>query len=243
MKRSVMTVAMLLLAAPAWAQIPDTYTNLKVLPREISKADLVNRMREMAGSLGVRCNHCHVGPESLQGMDFATDEKPTKRTARVMMKMVEEINGKLLAPIETGRTDTTRVRCVTCHRGVTVPKYIDEIVLEAIETKGVDAALADYRELRTKFYGSAAYDFSQGPLNAIVEQLAGQKIDDAFAVARASIELNPNAAYPQMLLGRLHLMRGERDQAVDALRKAVEIEPTNTWARKQLDELLAPEKD
>jgi hypothetical protein len=225
---------------PAGAQIPDAYTNLEVLPRDISKADLVNRMREVAGSLGVRCHHCHVGPENLQGMDFATDEKPAKRTARVMMKMVEEINAKLLKPIETGRAETTKVRCVTCHRGVTVPEYIDEIVTRAIETKGVDAALAEYRELREKYYGSAAYDFSQGPLNVIVERLAGQKkVDDAFTVARTNVELHPNDAYPQVLLARLHLLRGERDPAVAALRKAVEIDPANAWVKKQLDELVA----
>lgn len=234
--------AALLAAPPAWAQIPDTYKNLTVLPKEITKGELVGRMREIAGSLGVRCNHCHVGPENLQGMDFASDEKPTKRTARVMMKMVEEINGKLLKPIETGRTETTRVRCVTCHRGVTVPKYIDEIVEQAIQSKGVEAALTEYRELRKKYYGSAAYDFSPGPLNVIVERLGGQqKLDDAFAVARANIELNPTAAYPQLVLARLHLARGEKEQAIAAVRKAVEIEPDNAWAKKQLDELTAPD--
>ncbi len=224
----------------AAAQIPDKYTNLQVLPKDITKGDLVNRMREVAGSLGVRCNHCHVGPDDLQGMDFATDEKPAKRTARVMMKMVEEINGRHLKTIETGRPETTQVRCITCHRGVTVPKYIDEIVAHAIEEKGVDAALAEYRELRKKHYGSAAYDFSQGPLNVIVERLARQqKLDDAFAIARANIELNPADAYPNALLARLHLMRGEKEQAIAALRKAVELDPSNAFVKKQLDDLLA----
>ncbi len=224
------------------AQIPDKYTNLQILPTEITKGDLVGRMREIAGSLGVRCNHCHLGPDDLQGMDFATDEKATKRTARVMMKMVEEINGRLLKPVDTGRAEVTQVRCITCHHGITVPKPIHEIVAHSIEQKGVGPALTEYRDLRKQYYGSSAYDFSQGPLNYIVEKLVRQqKLDDAFAIATTNIELNPTDAFPQMLLGRIHLARGEKELAIAAIRKAVELDPTNTWAKKQLDDLTAPE--
>ncbi len=229
-------------AGGATAQIPDKYTNLQVLPKDIVKGDLVGRMRDIAGSLGVRCTHCHVGPDDLQGMDFATDDKATKRTARIMMKMVEEINGRLLKPIETGRAETTQVQCVTCHHGLIVPKPIQEIVAHAIEEKGVGPALSEYRELRKQYYGSAAYDFSPRPLNGIVERLMQQqKLDDAFAIATANIELNPADAFPQLLLGRIHLARGEKELAIAAVRKAVELDPTNAWAKKQLDDLTAPQ--
>ena len=238
-----LAVAMLIAAAGQLeAQIPDTYTNLQVLPKEIAKPDLVSTMREMAGSLGVRCTHCHVGPDDLQGMDFATDEKATKRTARVMLRMVDEINGSHLKRIETGRAETTRVRCLTCHRGLTVPKSIHEILERSIADKGVAAALVEYRELRDEYYGSAAYDFSQGPLNYIVEKLTRErKLDDALTVAHADIELHPDAAYPRVLLARLHLARGEKELAIAALRKAVELDPTNAFVKRQLDELTAPE--
>jgi tetratricopeptide (TPR) repeat protein len=184
----------------------------------------------------------HVGGVAdLQGMDFATDEKATKRTARVMLRMVEEINNSYLKRVETDRPETTRVRCITCHHGLTVPKSIDEILTRSIEAKGVAAALTEYRELREKYYGSAAYDFSQGPLNYIVEKLSREKkADDALAVVNANIELNPQAAYPHVLLSRLRLARGEKDQAIAELRKAVELDPTNAFVKKQLDELTAP---
>ena len=235
--------AWVLLAATggAAAQIPDKYTNLQVLPKDITKPDLINTMREMAGSLGMRCVNCHVGPDNLEGMDFATDEKATKRTARVMLRMVAEINGTLLKGIETGRTETTRVRCITCHRGVTVPRSIDEILVRSIDEKGVAAALTEYRELRGKYYGSAAYDFSQGPLNYIVEKLSREKkVNDALAVSNANVELNPQAAYPHVLLARLRMARGEKDLAIAELRKAVELEPTNEFIKKQLEEATAP---
>jgi hypothetical protein len=243
--RTLWTVAVLACAFTAGvreaaAQIPDQYTNLQVLPKDITKGDIVTLMREMAGSLGVRCAYCHVGPDDLQGMNFATDEKAVKRTARVMMKMVEDINGRQLKGIETGRAETTRVQCVTCHRGLTVPKPIHEILTTEIEANGVDAALVKYRELRKQYYGSAAYDFSQGPLNWIVEKLTRQqKLDDAFAIARANIELNPTEAWAHLLIGRLYLMRGENEPAIAAFKKGVELDPTNSWAKKQLDDLTA----
>ncbi|HXV76537.1 MAG TPA: c-type cytochrome [Candidatus Polarisedimenticolaceae bacterium] len=237
---SVLACLLIAGARDAGAQIPDEYTNLTVVPKEITKSELVGLMREVASSLGVRCAYCHVGPDDLQGMDFASDEKAVKRTARTMMKMVDEINGRHLKAIETGRAETTRVRCVTCHRGLTVPKPIQEILDAEIEANGVGAALAKYRELREQHFGSAAYDFSQGPLNWIVEKLAReQRLDDALAIAAANVELNPTEAYARLLLGRLHVMRDEREQAIAAFREALELDPENAWAKTQLEELTA----
>ena len=244
LSRIVAVVGIVLAASrPAPAQIPDQYTNLQVLPKDISKGDLVTLMREMAGSLGMRCVSCHVGPDNLEGMDFATDDKGRKRTARAMLKMVNDINGKYLEGVQTEGGETTRVRCMTCHRGVSVPRGIDEILAQTIESKGVDAALTEYRELRAKYYGSAAYDFSPGPLNYMVEKLARQKkLDDALAIAKANVELHPDVAHAYASLGRLHAAREEREPAIAALRRAVELDPTNGQAKKQLEELEAAAK-
>ena len=43
------------------AQIPDEFTNLKLLPKDISKRELIGIMREFASGLGKRCNYCHPG--------------------------------------------------------------------------------------------------------------------------------------------------------------------------------------
>jgi hypothetical protein len=238
----IAAAAGIVLAAPgpAWAQIPDKYTNLQVLPKDISKGELISTMREMAGSLGMRCVSCHVGPDNLEGMDFATDDKGRKRTARAMLKMVNDINGKYLEGVQTEGGETTRVRCMTCHRGLNIPRGIDEVLAQTIESKGVEAALAEYRGLRDKYYGSAAYDFSPGPLNYMVEQLARkQKLDDAVAIAKANVELHPDVAYAYAVLGRLHAAREEREPAIAALRRAVELDPSNAQAKKQLEELEA----
>ena len=89
-------------AAPASAQIPDKFENLKVFPKDIPKADLIAAMRNFSRSLGVRCTFCHVGEEGqpLSSFDFVSDENDHKNTARVMMKMVDGINNTHLAELE-----------------------------------------------------------------------------------------------------------------------------------------------
>src|SRR5262245_60488717 len=103
--RRTLSVLSLLVASSASAQIPDKFTNLQVLPKDISKAELVMTMRSLAGDLGFRCHNCHVGPDDLTGMDFAIDEKPTKKVAREMLKMVQTINAtvKSLPPRDEPR--------------------------------------------------------------------------------------------------------------------------------------------
>lgn len=106
------------LALAVSAQIPDQFTNLKLLDREITKDRLVGTMRDWAQGIGQRCNYCHVGPDNLEGMDFASDEKPTKRTARKMLEMARVINRELLADLPTaeGRRHMV-VSCYVCHLG------------------------------------------------------------------------------------------------------------------------------
>ena len=87
------------LCSLAYTQIPDKFENLKVIPKDVTRTQLVRQMRNMAGDLGVRCNYCHVGEseDNLIGYDFATDEKQEKKTARDMMKLVNELNGGFFA--------------------------------------------------------------------------------------------------------------------------------------------------
>jgi tetratricopeptide (TPR) repeat protein len=242
MKRLGLTLALLcLLAAPAAAQIPDEFTNLKMLPEEIGKRELVSVMRQFAGALGVRCNHCHKGPDNLEGMDFATDDLEPKRIARTMMTMIDEINNKLLPA--SGRDPMLRVRCVTCHRGITRPEQIDDILDAALESDGVDGAIARYNELRAEHYGEGSYDFSAGTLSGLAEKLARQKgdMDDAISVVNLNVELNPDVAYNHIMLGQLHMQQGDNEAALTSLERAIELEPDNEYAKGMLERVKAAE--
>src|SRR5258707_557508 len=80
-----------LLTASAFGQVPDKFTNLQYFPKTITKPDLIAIMRDFSISLGAHCETCHVETADHK-TDFASDDKQAKRTARVMLKMVDEIN-------------------------------------------------------------------------------------------------------------------------------------------------------
>jgi len=86
-----------------------TPKNLKILTGDTPE-QLQMTMRAFTVALGQRCNFCHV-----QG-DFASDDNPKKETARHMLALAREINGKF----PDGAT-VRHVSCYTCHRGATTP--------------------------------------------------------------------------------------------------------------------------
>lgn len=110
----------LVLAALVWtvsAQIPATFTNLQVMPKDIPQRQLVDDMKAFTFALGTRCWYCHDGEgDDLSTFDFAADVKPTKETARAHIKMVRELNQTVFA-----KTDQ-KVSCMTCHQGSAKPE-------------------------------------------------------------------------------------------------------------------------
>jgi hypothetical protein len=94
-------------------------TNLQILPKDMPRADLMTTMRGIAGAMGVQCTYCHIMEGRGGRNDMAADEKPTKATARMMMRMVAGINTQLATAIT--KSDLTKVNCGTCHRGAAIP--------------------------------------------------------------------------------------------------------------------------
>jgi hypothetical protein len=223
------------------AQIPDEFTNLTVFPEDIRKRELVSIMRGFVGALGVRCDHCHVAktPGSLKGMDFASDELEPKKVARAMMKMTTEINSKLLPA--TGRRSLMRVRCVTCHRGLTEPRSLDQILLETVKTQDVAAAAKRYRELRDEYYGTGAYDFSAGTLNHVAETLAADDAVGAIELLKLNLSFHSESAYSYMMLGQLQAMNGDKEAAATSVERSLELEPDNPRAKRMLERLRSSE--
>jgi hypothetical protein len=102
------------------------YTNLKVLPKNISDKQLHNIMDEWAHALGTRCSFCHTRNEETKKMDFASDTKPEKEMARHMFKMVTMLNKKYFEAKKdsTGMIMESGVNCNTCHKGVSHPEIV-----------------------------------------------------------------------------------------------------------------------
>jgi tetratricopeptide (TPR) repeat protein len=238
-RAATLAVAALLAAGTASAQIPDKFENLQVLPKDISREQLVDTMRAFTAALGVRCEHCHAGGPQLKDMRFAADDKPEKAKARAMMQMVRAINQDHLGKLEMRQG--VRVRCVTCHHGVILPEPIEAIVSETLANNGPEQAVARYRELREKYYGSAAYDFGERPLTSAAEELVKQgKPQQALALLELNLEYFPESGRTVFQMGETYLAAGDKEKAKASFERALKLNPENERAKKRLEELAAP---
>ena len=74
--------------------IPDTFTNLQVLPKDIAKPDLVRIMKSFAITMEKRCSYCHVATDDLSQADFASDDKETKKKTRELLRFILDTQKK-----------------------------------------------------------------------------------------------------------------------------------------------------
>jgi hypothetical protein len=75
--------------------IPDTFTNLKVLPTAIPKPELLAIMKQFAITFKVRCTYCHEVNDDLSEGNFASDTKPTKDQTRKLLTLVRQSTSTL----------------------------------------------------------------------------------------------------------------------------------------------------
>ena len=233
---------LLLCSLPVSAQFPDKFTNLKVLPKDISRQELQSTMRGFAFALNVRCEHCHVekaGGKKFE-MDFAADDKEAKKTARVMLEMVAAINRDYISKVT--KTPPIQVQCVTCHHGLTQPRTLNSVLAETIDQKGIDSAVAQYHDLRQKYYGSGQYDFGETSLNQLTESLLAQKKNkEALTIMEMSFDSNhPDSVWSYHMLAMTHEVNGQTEKAIADYRKVLELHPDDDWAKQQIASLSKP---
>ena len=213
---------------------PEKLTNLQYFPKTITRPELIAIMRDFSLSLGAHCETCHVETADRK-TDFASDEKEEKKTARVMLKMVDEINHGYIGKLGAS---AIQVQCVTCHRGLQKPQTIQAVLTETIEKKDVQAAIAQYTDLRKKYYGSASYDFSELPLDLLSESLVQKgKAKDAIAIMDMSVSFNPPTARTYNAFANAHKANGDMDKAKADLEKLLQLQPDNRHAKQMLEEL------
>jgi len=237
--RGVLVFSLSLVTIAAQAQVPDTFTNLQYFPKTVSRDELIGVMRGFCFSLNVRCQYCHAGKDgaNLNQMNFASDEKEAKKTARAMLRMVGSINQEYIAKL--GKTPSLQVECVTCHRGMSVPTTMNSVLAEALDKKGIPAATALYRSLRKEDLGSGRYDFGETPLNQLTESLLKQqKTKEAVAIMELNVEFNtPPSLWSYNLLAMSHSANHDTEKAKADYAKILELNPQDAFAKKQLEQL------
>lgn len=245
-RRAAILMALILVALPASrvnAQIPDKFTNLKVLPKDIQKQQLVATMRSFSMALGVRCDHCHV--EKDHKTDWAADDKDSKKIARVMMKMVGTVNTTIKDKVGALSPDVVTVSCVTCHHGVATPRTLGGILDETLATAGLDSTLARYHRLRDQYYGSAAYDFSEWSLISIAENLTHQNppmTDAALALLNVNLGYYPQSAGTYARMAETYLVKGDTTTAMTNFDKAETLAPDDPWLKRRVEMIKAKAK-
>jgi len=243
MRRMALMVTLLVAAAgAASAQTTDTPwkgENLQFYPKDISRPQLTQRMREFSFALGVRCQYCHSGGNgvSFDGVSFASDEKPAKRTARLMLRMVDQLNATTLAQLPSRADPRVVVECSTCHRGSALPKSLQTTLFEIVETQGAAAAVARYRELRPDA-NLGRYNFGEWEINELGRRLVeAGKLDAAIAILDMNAEFNPTSPEIEVMVGEIYRRQGNRDKAIERYRKALSKAPQHPIAKQRLEEL------
>jgi tetratricopeptide (TPR) repeat protein len=231
----------LFIASPSAAQFPDKFTNLKVLPKDISKHEMESTMRGFAFALGVRCDHCHVEKKTPEhGFDFTADDKEEKKTARLMLQMVAGINHDYISKVaKPASVAAIQVQCVTCHHGLSQPRTLTAVLSDSLEKDGLEKTLALYGELRKKYYGSGQYDFDEASLNQLTETLLAKKSNgDALAIMELNFSSNhPDSMWSYHMLAQTHEANGQIEKAIADYRKVLELHPDDKWAQQQIDSL------
>src|SRR5689334_3993889 len=91
----IMILAGTVVAAVAALPPKNEFKNLKVLPKNISSKKLSKIMiDDFEDGLGVSCGFCHIEEKNSHRLDYASDEKPEKQIARLMIQMTLKINKK-----------------------------------------------------------------------------------------------------------------------------------------------------
>lgn len=110
---------------------------------------------------------------------------------------------------------------------------------QTINEKGIEAGVAQYRELKLK--ESASYDFAERELNTLGYLLMRSgKLKEAVEIFKLNVEAYPQAANPYDSLGEAYLNLNQRDLAAANYKKSLELNPGNTSAIEALKKLEQP---
>jgi hypothetical protein len=199
-------------------------------------------MPTVAAALGVTCDYCHAGRGASARV--TASGKPRLDVGREMIAMTIALNATVQAA--TGKTarETTAVTCATCHRGVAIPKPLTDILLEAAVRQSPEIAVAQYRELREKYYGRQAYDFGEQTLLSVARRLAQARPELAIPLADLNLEFYPRSVNT-LVAKAIAQSRRDEEGAVATLKRALEIEPENGEIKGrlyQIEETLARRK-
>jgi CubicO group peptidase (beta-lactamase class C family) len=158
----------------------------------------------------------------------------------VLMRMPESKNLIVLLN-NTGGTRlqdmTQRISAILFGKPFKAPvQDISEALFNTANEKGVQAAITQYRELKST--QKDAYDFSEPQLNRLGYQLMEMKlVKDAIEIFKLNVEMFPDGFNAYDSLGEAYLQNGDKSLAIQNYKKSLELNPNNTGATEKLKTL------
>jgi tetratricopeptide (TPR) repeat protein len=105
-----------------------------------------------------------------------------------------------------------------------------------VVNRGVDAAVAQYRELKRN--NPNGYNFDERALNQLGYMLLQKgRNADAIAIFNLNIEEYPKSANVYDSLAEAYAKDGQKQKAIDNYRKSLELDPKNQNAADKLKDL------
>ncbi len=112
-------------------------------------------------------------------------------------------------------------------------KSIAQELAATIKSKGLDAAVKQYHDLRAA--NSSQYNFDEGQLNSLGYGLIkAHKFKEAIGVLQLNVEAYPKSANVHDSLGEAYIDDGDRELAIAEYEKSLALNPKNANAVKML---------
>ena len=111
-----------------------------------------------------------------------------------------------------------------------------EVLSKTIQEKGIEAGIAQYRDLKTR--QAKVYNFEEQQLNTLGYQLLrANKLKEAIEIFKLNVEAYPAAFNTYDSLGEAYMVSGNKELAIQNYKKSLELNPQNTGATETLKRL------
>lgn len=115
---------------------------------------------------------------------------------------------------------------------------LSAVLKQLIDTKGIDAAVAEYRRMQKEGFGDVFVN--EGDLNGLAYSLMGQgKLKEAIAILELIVESWPQSANAYDSLGEGCARAGDKARAIENYERSLQLDPNNANAVEMLKRLKA----
>ena len=113
---------------------------------------------------------------------------------------------------------------------------VAEVLNKTITSKGIEAAIVQYRELKAQQGGGN--DIGEDELNTLGYQLLrASKVNDAIEIFKLNVAEHPKGFNTYDSLGEAYMVSGNKELAVQNYKKSLELNPQNANATETLKRL------